>query len=155
MDLTSWTAAMDLVAKWNESGQVGVVLVEVPPIAEAVEKFIADAKARGVGWETLRKYENLLRRRFLGWCDDQGYRLLKQVGVQEIRDFRAIWTDGPNYSAKNLERLRAFFRFCEQAEWVRRNPAAFLKPPKFKLKPTLPMTSRPRVHRLQRNSNSF
>jgi len=140
MDLTSWMAATDLLAKWNESGEVGVVRVEVPPISEAVEKFITDAKARGVGWETQRKYENLLRRRFLGWCDHKGYRLLKQVGVQELRDFRATWTDGPNYSAKNLERLRGFFRFCEQAEWVRRNPAAFIKPPKFKLKPTLPFS---------------
>ena len=25
LDLTSWTAASDLIAKWNESGEIGVV----------------------------------------------------------------------------------------------------------------------------------
>lgn len=138
LDLTSWTAATELIAKWTESGQIGTIRVEAVPIVEAVDKFIADAKARGVNWETLRKYENLLRRRLLGWCDRHGYRQLRQLGVSELRQFREAWTDGPNYAAKNLERLRAFFRFCEQAEWVRRNPAAVIKPPKVRLAPTLP-----------------
>ena len=137
LDLTSWTAAADLIAMWNESGGIGVVKPEIPTIAEAVDKFLADAKARHIGWETARKYENLLQRRFLAWCDAKGYRLLRQVGVDQLREFRASWTDGPNYAAKNLERLRAFFRFCDQAEWVRRNHALAVKAPKCRLKPTL------------------
>lgn len=138
LDLTSWAAATELIAKWTESGQVGLVRVEALPIADAVDRFIADAKARDVNWETLRKHENLLRRRLLGWCDSQGYRHLRQLGVAELRQFRESWTDGPNYAAKNLERLRSFFRFCEQADWIRRNPAAAIKPPKVRLTPTLP-----------------
>lgn len=140
LDLTSWTAASDLIAKWNESGEIGGVKPEIPTIVEAVEKFLADARARHIGWETARKYENLLHRRFLAWCDAKGYRLLKQVGVDQLREFRASWTDGVNYAAKNLERLRAFFRFCEQAEWVRRNPALAVKAPKCRLKPALPFS---------------
>jgi integrase len=140
LDLTSWTAASDLIAGWNGAGEIGGGRIEAPPIVDAVDKFIADARARNVGWEALRKYENLLRRRFLGWCDRKGYRLLKQVGVQELREFRASWSDSPNYAAKNLERLRSFLRFCEDAEWIRKNPARALKSPKVKLKPTLPFT---------------
>lgn len=141
LDLTSWTAATGLMAKWNEAGEIGAVVPEVSTIAEAVEKFIADAKARHLGWETIRKYENLLARRFLRWCDAHGYRLLKQVGVVQLREFRASTADGPNYARKNLERLRAFFRFCEQAEWIRKNPALAVKAPKEKRSPTLPFSA--------------
>lgn len=141
LDLTSWEAASNLIAQWNASGEVGVIKPEIPTIVEAVDKFIADAKARQLGWETLRKYENLLKRRFLAWCDGQGYHLLKQMGVEQVREFRATWSDGANYATKNLERLRAFFRFCDQAEWIRKNPALAVKPPKSRLKPTLPFTA--------------
>ena len=85
LDLTSWTAATDVIAKWNEAGEIGATRSEAPTIVEAVNQFIVDAKARGVGWETLRKYENLLRKRFLGWCDAEGLRPLKQLRVEEVR----------------------------------------------------------------------
>lgn len=146
LDLTSWTAAASLIAKWNDAGEIGSVKAESPAIAEAVEKFIADAKARHLGWETIRKYENLLTQRLLAWCDAKGYRLLKQLRVEELREFRASWTDGPNYAAKNLERLRAFFRFAEQAEWIRKNPALAVKTPKVKLAPTLPFSADEMAH---------
>ena len=31
---------------------------------------------------------------------------------------------------KSIERLRAFFRFCQQSKWIAESPAQFLKPPK-------------------------
>jgi integrase len=34
--------------------------------------------------------------------------------------------------------MRAFFRFCEQARWIDRNPAVSVKAPKAKTAPTLP-----------------
>ena len=40
------------------------------------------------------------------------------------------WTDSPLYATKNLERTRAFFRFCHQAGWIEENPAKVVKPPK-------------------------
>lgn len=109
-DLISWTAATALIAEWNEVGQIGGRRIQAPPVAEAVDKFIADAKTRNLGWETIRKYENLLRKRLLEWCDREGYRELNQLRLDKLRDFRATWTDGPNYALKNLERLRA--RLC-------------------------------------------
>ena len=45
------------------------------------------------------------------------------------------------YASKNLERMRAFFRFCEQARWVDRDPAASVKAPKVKRTPTLPFSA--------------
>lgn len=128
LDLTSWEAASDLIRGWDASGEIGVVKAEVPTIKEAVEKFISDGKARHLGDESIRKYENLLERRFLDWCAASGYRLLKQIGTEQLRDFRKTWTDGPTYATKNLERLRSFFRFCESSGWVKQNAAADRKP---------------------------
>ena len=141
LDLRSWEAASDLVRGWEASGQVGVVKPEVPTVAEAVTKFVEDANARHLSTETVRKYQNLLERRFAVWCESKGFRLLKQVDVAAMREFRATWEDGAVYAGKNLERMRAFFRFCEQARWVERNPAASVKAPRVKASPTLPFSS--------------
>ena len=140
LDLTSWEAASDLVAKWNASGQIGVVRVEIPPITEAVAKFFEDALARGLKPPTIQKLRILLEKRLLPWCHDRGYRHLKQLDVDALRQFRATWPDAPISAHKNLERLRSFFRFCHQAEWVKSNHVLGVKPPKVTPNPTLPFT---------------
>ena len=57
-----------------------------------------------------------------------------------MRQFRATWTDSANYATKNLERLRAFFRFCMHDDWIAKNPARAVKAPKVTDKPTLPFS---------------
>lgn len=44
-----------MVNAWTASGQIGVVRPDVPTIADAVEKFIADAEAQHLSSETLGK----------------------------------------------------------------------------------------------------
>jgi hypothetical protein len=128
---------------WKSTAKIGAVKKpEIPTIAEAVEKFLADAKAQKLSAETIRKYESLLNRRFLPWCESKGFRLLKQLGVEEMRQFRATWTDGAIYATKNLERLRAFFRFCMHDDWIAKNPARAVKAPQAADKPTLPFSQR-------------
>ena len=58
-----------------------------------------------------------------------------------MREFRATWDDGAVYATKNLERMRAFFRFCEQARWIDRNPAVSVKAPKHESAPALPFSA--------------
>jgi site-specific recombinase XerD len=41
---------------------------------------------------------------------------------------------------KELERLRGFFDFARDREWIRKNPAMELKAPKPKPRPTMPFT---------------
>jgi integrase len=140
LDLTAWEAASDLVLEWEAAGEIGVVKPEVPTLAEAVAKFLADARARHLSWDTIRKYEYLLERRLIPWAESQGYRLLKQLDVDRVRHFRNSWSDGSSTAAKNLERLRAFLRFCQAARWIKENPALALKPPKVTSPPTMPFT---------------
>ena len=54
--------------------------------------------------------------------------------------FRATWKDGPRTTSKKLERLRAFFRFCFDRQWVESNPAAKIKLPKVSVCPTMPLS---------------
>ncbi len=131
LDLTSWEAASDLITGWNASGVIGVIKPEVPTVVEAVAKFFDDAKARRLQPDTIKKLKNLLEKRLLAWCAHRGYRLLKQLHVDALRQFRTTWPDAPISAYKNLERLSSFFRFCEQAQWIETNPALALKPPKL------------------------
>lgn len=148
LNLRSWSAATDLVRDWEAAGEIGVVKKpDIPTISEAVGLFLSDLRAQKLSPETIRKYENLLNRRFLPWCESKGYKYLKQLGVEQMRQFRATWTDGANYATKNLERLRSFFRFCMQDDWIGKNPARAVKAPKVTDKPTLPF-SRPEMKRI-------
>src|SRR5258708_4887062 len=73
LNQSSWNAATNEVREWVEAGEIRVrKRRDIPTIAEAVKKFLADAVAQKLSGETIRKYENLLNRRFLPWCDDKG-----------------------------------------------------------------------------------
>jgi integrase len=130
LDLTSWEAASELVTGWNASGQLGVIKVDVPTVDEAVQKFFEDVAARGLKPPTVGKLKNLLEKRLQHWCRSRGFRLLKQLDVDAVRQFRASWPDGPISAYKNIERLRSFFSFCLEAGWIQKNPAKSLKPPR-------------------------
>jgi site-specific recombinase XerD len=67
---------------------------------------------------------------------------LKDVSVDFARVFRGSWKDGSISSAKKLERLRAFFRFCVLSGWMASNPAQSVAPPVIKTPPTLPYTEK-------------
>lgn len=132
LDLNSWEAASELVRGWESSGQLGIVKADVPTVKEAVQKFLHDLEhGQHRKPTTLSKHTNLLVKRLLPWCEGRGYRLLKQLDVAAIREFRSGWPDAAVTAQKNLERLRAFFWFCHSAAWVKTNPAVAVKAPQL------------------------
>lgn len=140
LNLTVWGAAQERVRGWEASGQVGVVRNDIPTIKEAVDKHIADAEARNLQPESVKKIKDVIERRFLVYCSDQGYRSLRQMDVDAVREFRNLLVKdySPNSARKRLEYVRAFFRFCHQSGWITANPAAAIKPPKPDHAPTMP-----------------
>jgi integrase/recombinase XerD len=140
LNLTVWGAAQERVRGWEASGQVGVVHQNIPTIREAVEKHIADAEARHLKPESVKKIRDILQRRLLDYCGNRGCRFLRQLDVDAIREFRnrLVKTYSPNSARKRLEYVRAFFRFCHQSGWITANPAAVIKPPRADQSPTLP-----------------
>jgi integrase/recombinase XerD len=138
LDLTSWEAASNLITEWNGRGEM--TGASAPSVREAVTMYIADAGARHLKDATIKKLKFLLEKQLLLWCEDKGYRHLKQLGIPELMEFRGTWTDGPLAATKKLERLRSFFGFCHKAGWTKHNPVLGIKPPKVRPSPTLPFS---------------
>lgn len=135
LDLTSWEAGTELVRGWEASGRIGELRRETPTVAGAVAAFLEDAKARNLRDETLRKYRYILGKLaafFSKWSIDR-------ISVSDLREFRASWKDGALSQSKHLERLRAFFRFCEESG-CSENPAKKLTKPQINPSPTLPLS---------------
>ena len=140
MNTANWTAASTSVHQWQSSGRIGVLKPELPTITDAVDKFLKEAKTRNLAATTIQKRRELLEGKLLPFCKRKGYRQLRDLTVERLRDFRHGWSYSPLSAAKRLEYLRAFCRFCVDAGWMERNPAAALKPTKVTHRPTLPYT---------------
>jgi len=134
LDLTSWEAAQDLVRTWEAQGSISAELVR---IEDAVRAFLDDAKARALTPHTLKNLRAVLDG-LQAYCKTKGFGYLKQLDLDALREFRGTWTHAPITQLKKLERLRSFFRFCQQSRWIAENPLAFVKPPKVTQQPTMP-----------------
>jgi integrase len=129
-----WEAAQQIIEAW----QTGRARREVP-IASACDAYFAEAVARGVTESTRKKYRHLFDR-LKAWCQKKGVVHLSQIDVECSRDFRASWNVPAITSNKMLERLRSFYRFCLDSEWIRRNPATALRRAVETQPPTLPFS---------------
>lgn len=108
-------------------------------LADAWTSLLADLEARKLSAQTIRKYK-LLERQMKAYGEEHGLSLLAQFDLDALRKFRATWKDGPRTAGKKLERLRAFFRFAHDAQWVESNPATKIKLPKVSICPTMPLS---------------
>ena len=127
LDLTSWTAASELVHGWEASGEIGVRRTEAPLINEAIAKYIV---ACDVAPQTLRNTKDALQRLFLTFCIRKGFTRLRQIQLTELLEYKKSLTHyGASTQRGKLEQVRAFFRFSQKAGWIALNPAADLDLP--------------------------
>ncbi|MDP1571031.1 MAG: tyrosine-type recombinase/integrase [Vicinamibacterales bacterium] len=138
LNTRDWATAAATVHGWEASGQIGTIKPELPTVRVAVEKFLDEAAVRNLKATTIKKRRELLEGKLLPYCKSKGYRHLKDLTVERLRDFRRGWPYSPLSSAKRLEYLRAFLRSCVEAGWLEQNPAAALKATKVVHRPTLP-----------------
>jgi integrase/recombinase XerD len=108
-------------------------------LADAWTSLLADLEARKLANQTIRKYK-LLKRQMTAYGEERGLKMLAQFDLDVLSKFRATWKDGPRTAGKKLERLRAFFRFAHDRQWVESNPATRIKLPKVSIRPTMPLT---------------
>jgi hypothetical protein len=112
-------------------------------IDDACERFLANFRSRKLAYETIGKYELLgreLKQRFKG-LDVAG------ISIDDLESYREGWKLSPVSAGKKLDRLKTFFKLCCDRGWRRNNPAASMKPPKGKQKPTLPFSD-PEIERV-------
>jgi integrase len=106
-------------------------------IAQAVSKFVADCEARDLNKSTMGKYKRLSEA-LKAFAEYHGISSLDDLPPDKVREFRNAWPLSPRTAAKELERLRAFFRFCQENEWIGNNPAKVIKAPQVKVNPRIP-----------------
>jgi integrase/recombinase XerD len=135
LDVTSWEAAQDRVRDW----ELGIVHEDAVTLADATQRFLEDATARKLSRESLKKYRGTLAQ-LEAFSQKRGIRYVRQLDLQTLRDFRSTWKDGAISSKKKLERLRSFFRFGVQANWIKENPVLSMRSPRLTAPPTLPFS---------------
>jgi integrase/recombinase XerD len=136
-----WQKAQKLVRDWESAGErLAEKEANQPVTVEAAWlSFLADLEARKLRACTIRKHR-LLSRTMQAFAKRRGMRCLREIDLAAIRDFRSEWTDGALSSSKKLERLRSFYRFAQDNNWIEGNPATKVKAPKPSQRPTLPFT---------------
>lgn len=138
MHTRDWTKANREVQKWEAAERMSESGAPVS-LADAWESLIADLQARMVSPSTIGKYK-LLQRQMTAYGQARGLTHIADFDLDSLCRFRATWKDGPRTAAKKLERLKAFFRFARERQWVESNPAKLIRPPKVALCPTMPLT---------------
>ena len=151
LGIRDWQAAQLRAREMEASGLTsgGVPIT----IEDALDKFIADATARGLRKPTLQEYD-LLRRQLLDFCKNRGLVFLRQLDIAQVRDFRASWKLSARTAVKTLERLRSFLKFCVEWEWLDKNPAKAIKPGKVEDAEILPF-SQSEVDKILKACDSF
>lgn len=137
MKTRDWQAAQ-IRARQMEAE--GVVSDSLPKTLEfAKEKFLEDAQARGLKPPSIYKYKLVLKQ-LEAFAKSRGLSLIARFTVDELRTFRASWSNKNLSAAKKLEHLKSFFRFCNESGWIKENPAKTIKPPKIDAPPVLPFS---------------
>jgi integrase/recombinase XerD len=124
--------------EWESKEQV-VERGAAASLDDAWTSMVADLEARKLSDQTIRKYK-LLKRQMTEFGEQLGLKMLAQFDLDVLSKFRARWKDGPQTATKKLERLRAFFRFAHDRQWVESNPAVKMKLTKTAACPTMPLT---------------
>jgi integrase/recombinase XerD len=139
LNTRDWSVAAATVHRWESDKQIrSDAKPVIPTIREALTKYFDDAEARHLAKTTIRKRRELLEGKLLPFCDAKGYTQLSELNVDALRTFRKTWKFAATSSVKRLEYLRGFMRFCHESDWIDRNPARAIKPPKVSQQPTMP-----------------
>ena len=135
--LQNWQKANELVRDWEASGRQPEEPPEIVTVRFACDRFLEDATTRRLAESTMRKYVQLTKQ-MTAFAQSHRKVNLDDWKQKVVRRFRASWKDGARSSVKKLERLKAFFRFAVDNEWILENPARKLKNPTVRPNPTLP-----------------
>lgn len=151
--LSNWDHAEELRREWEDDVAMSHSAGPAPnedsgaarndrqiSLEYAWAQLVKEMQAAELRPSTIRKYE-LLSRQMRAYAAGNELRYLQDFTIEHLREFRGTWPDGPRSRSKKVERVRRFFRFAEDSEWIVRNPARKLTSPKVTLRPTLPFTS--------------
>lgn len=108
-------------------------------LPEAVDAYLADARARNVREGTLKRYRLTLRQ-LCTFARGRGIAGLADVDRALLREWRESWTGMASTQAKNHAIAKSLFHFACHEKWIPENPLQGLKPPRSDSAPTMPLT---------------
>jgi site-specific recombinase XerD len=109
-------------------------------VTEAAKSFLEDCESRQLGAAGIGKYRETLEA-FKMYCAGRAITSVRAVDFPATKKFIDELDDSSLTKGKKIERLRTFFRYCEDMEWCDFNPALKIKKPKVMNKPVVPFTS--------------
>ena len=135
-----WNTALQRVAQIEKGVPTPQAIAPVGkgiPVSTAIEKYLADCRARSLAKNSIDAYTNTLRH-----LDDHfKSKSLADVTVDALTEYRTIRaTVAARSSRGEITELRSFFRFCVDRDWIAKNPAKSLRLPKAQTEPTMPFT---------------
>jgi integrase/recombinase XerD len=143
-----WARAESRLRKLEQAEEDGRRIVTV---SDACEAFLVDCRRRNLKASTIRSYEKTLQ--YLHhFCVGQDLKLVSEVNQAVLLEFQngretpRERGDGkpsqlePSTVRKELQTLRAFFRFLVDQDHAEENFAKKLRPPKESRRPTLPFS---------------
>lgn len=130
LDIRNWEAAQKLVREWESTGRAEVTL------GDAVDRFLDDRKSMKLSDAMMRKYRNVAEE-----LKRMGETIsLRSLSVDDVRKLREGWKLAPITMQKRMEMVRKFFSFCEDSDWIEKNPAKKVAMPAAEFIPTLPFS---------------
>lgn len=108
-------------------------------LPEAVDAYLADARARNVRPGTLKRYEVPLRQ-LCAFADARATTALADVDRALLREWRESRQCQPSTQATDLQITKSFFRFAHRERWVEEDRIKGLRPPRPDSPPTMPLT---------------
>ena len=106
-------------------------------VRDAVTMYLADKRSQQLAADTLKKLKTIFEKQLLPWCDAQSVRIMPELDLNRLREWRSTWKDGALSAKKKQERLTGFLHFCVSSGWIRTNPALGLSKIRVRENPTL------------------
>lgn len=128
----SWQASASLPALSVGEQTAADEKSRAQTVTGAIGCFLEEAvseKGRNLAPATFGKYKTLLGR-LREFCADRGLIALNEITLTELLGFKRTWSTRSRATKNNIQRLRSFFRFCTQIDWISENPAKKLEMPK-------------------------
>jgi len=92
-------------------------------LEDAVNSFLSTKEKDGVTEKHVEKYRFELNE-FSAFMQARGLMNLGDITIEQITEWRNALSGAQSTNRKKVHRLKGFFRFCSDMNWITKNPAA-------------------------------
>ena len=122
-------------------------LAEEVMIEVAVDRWLNSIRADIDNKYTQKKYETTARK-IRSWAESKNFALLSQITTDALDEWKTQWKPkakhpddrmGKTTAGRHLEKVKAFFKYCQRMGWIKASPAYGIKAIKPDETETLPL----------------